>query len=233
MSSIATSSVILVIVAACVAQDAPNANEPFPGVRIDLEAKTVEFDGFVPVDAHNDETPNVYLELFVCSPDTREHESLVVSSVRPSHIHAALLMIGLEPGKPGAWSVEEGETTYVPPDGDKAIIEFVWTDKDGAVRVDDATTWVRHVETGAPFPSEPFVFAGSRFVTRQGAERYDADGAGTIIGLATFGSELLAWPRVISHESAVDTPVWIASRATTPPVGTEVTVRVRPASDED
>ena len=202
----------------------------FPGVRVDLGAKTVEFDGFVPIDAHSDATPHVYLELMICSPDTREHESLVVTKVKPSHIHAALLMIGLQPGKPGSWDVEDGAMTFVAPEGDPVKMEFVWNDPDGASHTDDPSSWVKNVATGERFPSKPFIFAGSKFVTRGGAEVYDADGAGTVAGLTTFGSELLAWPTVISHEAAVETPVWIADRATTPKAGTEVTVRLRPAA---
>jgi hypothetical protein len=230
MSSIATSSALLLALACIVAEPAPD--EPFPGVRVDKESRAVEFDGFVPIDAHSDETPHVYLELFVCSPDTREHESLVVTSVRPSHIHAALLLVGLQPGKPGSWTVNGDEPVYIAPEGDRVTVEFAWKDKDGVARVDPAASWVRHVETGEAFPTDAFVFAGSRFVTRAGAEVYDADGAGTIIGLATFGSELIAWPRVISHESAVETPVWIADRAHAPPSGTAVTVRIRPVDAE-
>jgi len=240
MSSIATNRrsilgvAMLTLGAPLFAQDAPapKATEPFPGVRVDLGAKTVEFDGFVPIDAHNDATPHVYLELMICSPDTREHETLVVTRAKPSHIHAALLMIGLQPGKPGSWDVEDDSMTFVAPEGDEVKMEFVWTTPDGKTRADDPSSWVKNSETGERFPSKPFVFAGSKFVTRGGVEVYDADGAGTIAGLTTFGSELLAWPTVISHEAAVETPVWIADRATTPKAGAEVTVRLSPAKAE-
>lgn len=219
--------------AAAIAQDAPRPasapNEPFPGVRVDLGARTVEFDGFVPIDAHSDDTPTVYLELTICSPDTREHESLVVTNAKPSHIHAALLMIGLTPGKPGEWDVQDGALTFTAPEGERVRMLFIWKGPDGRERADDPAAWVKHAQTGERFPSDTFVFAGSRFVRRAGAEVYDADGAGTVAGLTTFGSELLAWPTVISHEAAVETPVWIADRSAAPRAGTPVTVRLAPA----
>lgn len=207
------------------------APEALPGIRIDVEARTVEFDGVVPIDAHNEETPHVYLELFICTPDTREHESLVMSSVLPSHIHAALLAIGLEPGRPGAWRWEGEEVARIPPDGDPVTIEFIWRDAAGEEHTDAPRSWVEHAATGEPIPDGSFVFAGSRFVVRQGGERYDADGAGTTVGLTTFGSETIAWSAVISPDAGTDEPVWIAS-GRTPPAGTAVTVRIRPAAED-
>ena len=90
-------------------------------------------------------------------------------------------------------------------------------------------------ETGAPFVpregTEPrWVFAGSVIATRQGREVYDADGAGTLIGLCTFGSEVIAWHDTFSPEAAVDEPVWIADPKKVPAPGTAVVVRIRPAA---
>ena len=54
-------------------------------------------------------------------------------------------------------------------------------------------------------------------------------GAGTIIGLTTFGSEVIAWSRVISPDSGVQAPEWIADFSKTPPANTRVRVRIRKA----
>jgi len=51
---------------------------------------------------------------------------------------------------------------------------------------------------------------------------------GTVIGLATFGSEVIAPVEAVSPEAAVDEPVWIADRAEVPPIGTPVTVVIEP-----
>ncbi|MBA1697416.1 hypothetical protein G9H16_25470, partial [Escherichia coli] len=58
----------------------------FPHVRVDREARTVEFDAAVPIDAQardsRGERTRVYLEIIACSFDSREHETLVVTSAK-------------------------------------------------------------------------------------------------------------------------------------------------------
>jgi hypothetical protein len=58
-------------------------------------------------------------------------------------------------------------------------------------------------------------------------EAYDAEGMGTLIGLATFGSETIAPETVFSPDSAQSEPVWIADRRTLPKISTPVTIRLR------
>lgn len=210
--------------------------QPFPHLRVDRKARVVEFDAVVPIDARTPDAkgrhPLIYLELIACTPDTREHESLVVTSAKPSHIHAALLLIGLEPGKPGAWTTRNREAVLTPPTGDEVRVEFVTLDDEGKEHVSPAASWVRHAQTNDPLPDRLFLFAGSRIVQRPAGEIYDADMSGTLIGLATFGTETLALPTVFSPEAAVDEPVWIADPENTPPRGTSVRVRLTPANKQ-
>lgn len=208
--------------------------EAFPHVFVDVEERVIEFSGTVPIFVHDEEAPDVYLEVMVCTPDTKEHETLVVTPAKPSHVHAALLMIGLNPGRPGWWSYEgEGVDTKTiahDPEGDRVSVEFIWTDEGGVERTATPAQWVSHQVTGEPLPIDTFVFAGSRMLDRGfGGEMYDADGTGLLIGLATFGSETVAWPRTFSPDSGVDEPVWVANPKTTPPLNTAVRVRLRPA----
>ncbi len=205
----------------------PSARAVFPHIRVDIDARTVEFDATVPINAHDERSPHVYLELIACTPDTREHEVLVVTSAKPSHIHAALLLLGLEPGAPASWTFADNQVVRHDPTGPRVGIELVTTDADGAKRVEPVSAWVRHAQTGEPFPDGAWLFSGSVFVTRQGEERYDADYSGTLIGLATFGTEVLSWPAVISPDSMIDEPVWIADARRVPHAGTPVVVRLR------
>lgn len=207
--------------------------EVFPGVRVDLDAGVVEFDGVVPMDCHHPDTPHIYLEVVVCIPDTREHESLVMTRAVPSHVHAALLMLGAQPGAPGEWRWEGGRAVYEPPIGDEVHVSFR-TRRDGKTVEHSAHEWIIDVNTGAHPPARPWVFAGSRFIVRQGFRGYDADRAGNLVGLATFGNETVAWSEVFSPESAIDEPVWIANTALVPRFGEPVTVVLRvnsPASE--
>lgn len=223
-----------------IAQDEP-ANgfvELSEHVRIDRAAGVVEFDAFVPM-VIDDPEQIVFLETTVCTRNSKEHETLLATDARPSNIHAALLLLGAEPGKPGDWEMgEDNEIVHIPPTGPSVVIEFVWTDAEGNQRTDDPVTWIVNDIDGAAFPDRDWVFAGSRIVewTPPGkdapVEVYDADYSGTLIGLATFGTETLAWPSVISHDSTVEEPVWIVDAGKAPAVDTPVVVRLRLADPD-
>ncbi|HVU64308.1 MAG TPA: YdjY domain-containing protein [Phycisphaerales bacterium] len=242
------------IVCLCIAMHgmgAPHAGAPahgmrevFPGVRVDMAKKEMEFDGVMsPLLVRDEHAPLFYLEVLVCSPNTREHETLVVTEVRPSNIHAAMLAIGLKPGKPGGWKLEDGKLRPVPAEGDPLSVRIVYAGKDGKEVVADPLDWVINAKTPETFaaaekkiagasgkPPPDWVFAGSRVVKRKidGAERevYDADGAGTIVGLTTFGSEVIGWSRTISPDASVTEPEWVADLERTPPARTAVRVRI-------
>jgi len=206
--------------------------ELFPHVRADLSAKLIEFDGTVPIDCHNQATPNVYLEVVVCIPDTKEHETLVVTDARPSHIHAALLAAGLQPGAPASWKWENKKLTSFPPRGDAVEVTIAYRGADGKEIESPAAAWIisadrKDAAFGAGGPG--WVFAGSVLTERQGREVYDADGSGVVVGLTTFGSETVAWGKVISPDAEVEEPEWIANPKLVPAAGTPVVVRIRPS----
>ena len=199
---------------------------------MNLAEKTVEFTGFVPIDAHDPATPLVYLELVACIPDTKEHEALLVTMARPSHIHAALLLVGLQPGKPGGWEFENDTFRPIHATGDAVDVVITYSSADGKQVSVTPQEMIVDASTAEIFGAKDaghWVFAGSRLVSRQGSERYDADGAGMVIGLTTFGAEVIAWSRTISPDSDMQAPEWIASNKAVPPAGTNVTVTLRPA----
>lgn len=205
-----------------------------PGIRADVSAKAVEFDAEVIVNL-SDPKRTVYLEVLACPRNTKEHESLVMTSVKPSMVHAAMLAAGFKPGAPVTWREEAGKSVPTPATGDPVRVEFRWTDPaSGEARSAGPLEWVKNSKTGERASelkeSGGFVFAGSVMVKKPtGGERYDADDAGTLIGLASFGSETVAWTRAFSPDSSVDAPVWIADRERVPKIGTKVVVRLTPA----
>jgi len=217
---------------------APTKTEPpkgglreiFPYVRVDVQAGVVEFDATVPIDAHDARTPLVYLEVVACPPDTKEHESLVVTNARGRDIHAALLMIGLKSGAPGLWDWTGPALEAHPPTGDAVEVFAAWS-QDGATHEAPIARWVVSLRDATTLANDGghFVFAGSRMVTRGGVERYEAQGAGTLIGLTTFGGEMIAWSRMYHHDSGIADPQWIANAKAMPPRGTPVIVRIRKA----
>ncbi len=236
---------------------APTFSRLFPGVWADLTAKIVEFDADVsPMLVNDPKAPLFFVETLVCAPDTREHESLLVTSATPSHLHAALLAIGLSPGVPGLFRFESGAFAPVDAMGDRVRIH-VLPKTDSAREVDpaagspaaadqfdpDPRNWLIHVvDRGKPSPrrfgtddvdaGRGWVFAGSsvRTVADQAGRTtqvYDADGTGIVIGLCCFGSEVIAWSRTFSPDASVSEPDWIADFSRTPPPGTKVRVRVQ------
>jgi hypothetical protein len=204
----------------------------FPSVRVDAAARVVEFDGIVPIDAFDPDAPLVYLELVACTPDTREHESLVMTQADAAHVHAALLLIGLEPGTPGSWAWDGKDLRAIAPTGPELEVRLVTKGVDGAEVSAPPQAWIVSARDRRRFDSAgtgAWLFSGSMVRTRQGREVYEAQGAGTLIGLTTFGSETIAWREVISPEAAVSEPEWIADKAVVPKMGTPVTVRITPA----
>ncbi|MDQ7013542.1 MAG: YdjY domain-containing protein [Planctomycetota bacterium] len=199
-------------------------------MRINLSERLVEFDAAVAVDCHQPQTPDVYLEVLCCTPDTREHEALVVTRARPSTVHAALLAIGATPGAPGSWRAADGKAVPVPPRGTGVRVTFLLDTPGGRTQEIDPATWVVQKGTGQALrevdPDTGWVFAGSRIRRFRGQDVYDADGTGQLIGLHTFGSETLAWTRVESPDATLQEPLWLANNALMPPIGTPVTVRL-------
>lgn len=228
------------------ASDLVDAREVFPGVRINAAKSVVEFDAAVSLALVKDpRAPRFFLEVLICAPDTREHETFLITNVKPSHIHAAMLVIGLHPGSPGRWTQVDNRLTPVQPIGDRVDIRFAFETVVGRRIVANPLDWIIRAEDNMPFAkfeseqaSAPgWVFAGSRFIISQNPvdtapsansrqETYDADGTGVILGLTTFGSEVIGWSRFISPEAAVEPPSWIADFEKTPKPGTPVKVRI-------
>ncbi len=213
------------------ASAAGGLRELFPGLRIDVARKLIELDATVPINAHNPRTPRVYLELFVCPPDTKEHEAVALTKVPPSRVHAALLMLGLEPGSPGKFSFEGKRLISTPPTGPRLRVTLAY-ERDGAEIELPATDWAVTTRDNRTLtqsaPREGFVFAGSMLVKRDGRELYYADTDGTLVGLTTFGGECIAWTGMHNPDSGLEEPHWIANAAVVPPVGTPLKIRIRP-----
>jgi len=197
------------------------------GVRVNPAEGFVEFDAVVPMDVHDPRKPRIYLELIACPPDTKEHETVVMTKVKPSHVHAALLLIGLEPGTPGIWNWEGETLKAIPPTGPRVkVTAYV----NGSQEPVDPAVWVLNVNTNKTLRESAegngWVFAGSKIFKRQGQDYYLADGDGTLIGLTTFGGETVAWTGMYNPDSGIEEPHWIANPATVPDYNTPVVIRI-------
>lgn len=195
----------------------------------DAARRAVSFGATVPIDPGSKATPIVYLEVLACVPDTKEHETLVVTTAKASHIHAALLLAGFEAGKPGAYDWTGPELKTIPPTGSPLNVRFIVT-RDGVESVEDPATWVKSLRTEKSLRDTSakagFVFGGSLEGNRAGRVVYDADFSGTLIGLTTFGTETIAWSEMYNHDAGVEDPQWVADEAVVPPPGTAVRVEI-------
>lgn len=238
--------VVLVGVAGVVgsARASEAALPALPAIEIDREAGHVELEAEV-VSEEAD-----WLELLVCSPNTREYESVLSSPARPSHIHLALLLLDLEPGRPLSWQRVEGEASdeagdgvagvefvVEPPHGPQVAIECIWEDEAGQRHTVPANEWVVHQETGEPLAENVWLFTGSvfrRFEGRPGEngeprQVYMADLNGTIVSLVNFGDDLLARQTTTTNRN--DEQAWSTRSERIPPEGTAVTLRLTPTGE--
>jgi len=165
------------------------------------------------------------LEQVCCARGTREHESLLVTDAPANSVQAGLLALGLRSGSPGSWrTAPDGRLEQVPPSG--SLVEVLVRWQDGvATRETPVGGWL---DDRRPGPSDArFVFAGSRFVTTPQGERFAADLSGSIVGLVTFGDEVLALRQVVPDRAAVRPPAFRARTDAIPRQGVEVTLVIK------
>jgi hypothetical protein len=189
---------------------------------VDVRAGHVEIDGRACLDAG-------WLEQVACSPGTREHEALVVVPARPSDIHAALLMAGFQSGRPGRWVYENEQVQIEPPTGEVLEVLARYQRADGQTITESITEWIRDEAGDRRLPGDAWVFGGSelRADPSGSGEHYVADRTGSIIGLVTFGDEVIGLRDVLPDQAAVYEPEWMVDTQRVPAPGTAVTLIVR------
>ncbi len=203
------------------------------GLRLNRGERWIELDGFVPIDVREQDRTGYtlirYLECIAVTPTSgKDHESLMVTSEQPSMIHAALVTIGLEPGKPGSISWDGTRAVMNPAIGDSVRVTYRESEQPppGA----PITDYIVHADTGESFDTTAqWVFAGSTFER----DRYVGDAEGLVVGFHTFGSELVALQRTMSPDSFIEEPMWIAHPERTPEFGDLVTIRISAADDSN
>jgi hypothetical protein len=164
------------------------------------------------------------LEVFACTPGTKEHETILRVPVPAEDIYKALGLIGLTPGTPVQW--DRDAERYIPPAGDRVDVFVRFRAPDGRPRSVPAVQWLRDVRGDGPVPDLPWVFAGSY---RYDDGTFAADAEGVVVALVNFSAALLAPP--VSRTDA-DAELWIgADTDAIPEPGTHVTMILRPAAE--
>jgi len=196
-------------------KDAPRGVREFaPGVRIDWTNLTVNIDSEVVL-------REGALELLACSPQTKEHESILVVKARPLHILQAMGLVGLEPGSPVRY--DEKNDRWSPASGESLDLRIRCDGVDGGRPV-PATAWLAETKNGRPPKDLDWVFSGSRSVA---GGRFDADLEGTVACVVDFDTALIS--PATSH-SADNEELWLkANTEAIPPRGTRCVLLVRSA----
>ena len=202
----------------------PDAGDRHPELRrlsktdeiwLDVERKELVVGGTIALSAG-------VIEVFACPQGSKEHESIVATRCPAKLVHAGLLALGLEPGRPVSF-----DPAYRPATGPKVSVRVRWTDADGQVQERPAQDWIRNTETGAELETE-WVFAGSDFWRdpADGTEHYQADG-GDMICVSNFPTAMLDLPIESSESNAALLFEAFAGRV--PPRGTAVELILAPA----
>jgi biopolymer transport protein ExbD len=200
---------------------APPTSAPsgaMPYVHVDVKKKQIRVD----CQALNVDIP---LEFFCVTAGGNEHESVLRTPARPSHIHLALLMLGLQPGEPVKFS--EAAQKWFPPHGPPLHISVEYQ-KDGHTVSFPGNELMRSVKTKKPMPPLTWIFAGSRILDDG---TYGADPTGYVVSICNFDLCLIDVPELVS--SANETLEWERNPDTVPPTGTAVTMIIEPAGEVD
>lgn len=197
------------------------------GVEVDRVEGEVRIPARVAIDVG-------WIEQVVCVQGSRDHESLLVVTALPSNVHAALLLLGLEPGHPGNWQFVQAdgktpEIERIAAEGDPVAISVRMIDADGNARTWPLAEWLLGMPGERKFPEQPWIFGGSVLLD-DGA--YAADQSGSLVGLVTFGDEVLGLETILADQVGVDAAEWEALTEAIPPPGTEVILVLRPWSRE-
>ena len=186
-----------------------------PGVLIDYRERQVEVDAaLIPHPAP--------LEVFACTPDTKEHETVLRVHARAEDIYAALGLIGILPGRPVRW--DRANERFSPPTGDR-VDALVRMDPGGESEPVPAAHLLRSMEPERSVPDVQWVFAGS---SRYEDGMLAADAEGVVVALVNFESALLALPDSYSDDNR---ELWLGQDAEAmPDVERRVTLLLRPAA---
>jgi hypothetical protein len=166
------------------------------------------------------------LEMFACTRGTKEHESIVSVNTRAFLVHAALLQLGAEQGRPAQFVPE-----FKPASGAEIEVFVQWQDEDGNEETVRAQDLIRDIRTEKAM-AYPFVFAGSLFWKdpEDGKEYYMAEG-GEFICVSNFGTSMLDIP--VESSRSNDVLAFVTYTERIPPLGTPVHLILKPKLKDD
>lgn len=161
------------------------------------------------------------LEMFACTRNTKEHESIVSVNTKAFLVHAALLRLGAEVGHPVQFQPE-----FKPPAGTEIEVLVRWIDDKGKTQQARAQDWIKDLKTKKAM-EYPFVFAGSLFwVDPDTNKKYYQAERGDFVCVANFGTAMLDIP--VKSSKSNEELEFEAFTEKIPPLGAPVQVVFKP-----
>jgi hypothetical protein len=162
---------------------------------------------------------------FLVTDRGRDYESVMITDVKPSTVHAGLLALGAKAGHPARF-----QPKYEPATGTVIEIEVRWKDKNGKRQTAKAQDWIRNLKTKKALDVE-WVFAGSGFWVDEttGKKVYQADG-GDFISVLNLPTAMLDLP--IQSAGALEERSFEGFIEHIPASGTPVTVVLKPKAEK-
>ena len=190
------------------------------GIEIDPVSGTIAFDGHVNMNEG-------LIEVIICTPWGKTHESLFVADVRPMLLHAACLLLGLRHGRNPAWLLPEDDPELADlraePVGEMLDVTVRWDDEKGTHEapagrflMDESTS--RTLEQQAAW-----VFVGS-YIDPAGV--YAADPVGSMV--TNFHDFSTVIDLALDRGRLDD--FMVANKAAMPAPGTPVRVTIKAAA---
>lgn len=175
-------------------------------IEVDAEAKTIHARGWVNMDRG-------LVEVLACGPRGKLHESVFVMDAGAVDLQAALLLVGLEPGR-----FPRGDR-MMPPVGPQVDILVEWSHA-GRHTVLRAEQTLIHTNRQASLPETGWVFTGSEVV--DGQFKAEVDESYVTTYWDAWGILNLPLP------CGGDDALLFARSEVLPPVGTPVSFRLTP-----
>jgi hypothetical protein len=184
-------------------------------IWIDKKAKEVIIAGHVCLNQGG-------LEMFICPEHTKEHESIISAHAMAHQVHAALINLGADPGKPTSW-----DPKYRAAFGPTIDVTLKWQDGETKkTKTMPAKQWIRNCETKKAMEHQ-WVFGGSTFWEDPdtGEQIYYGD-AGELICLSNFSTATIDLN--VQSSQSNDGLIFEAFTENIPPIGTKVYAIIKP-----
>ena len=188
-------------------------------MTVDLAKKQIVIDAEV----SRNYKPGDPLEFFLCRADTKDYESVITTPAMPSDVHAALLAMGLSPGKFARMSRPDTQPARVlPPEGARLAITLRWKDANDVQQEAPAGAWLATTGRKESATPKEWLFIGSDVLPGGG---YLADQEGVIISVVNVAWAVIDVPvESIKQYAALE---FTRNEKAVPPNGTPVQVVIQ------